>query len=212
MDEAGEYESWFDTPFGSRADRVEKRLLSHLLSDFRDCGSLLEVGCGTGHFAGWWMSQGLDPVGLDLDVPRLRYAAERHPGLPLVLGEGTALPFHRGAFDIVALLTVLEFMQSPEDSLREAARVARKGVLLGVLNRSSPVAWWRRVRKSRAYASARFFSPRELERLVRDSMGRRAIRLQWKTGLYPLKWLDRLSTVPFGAFIGMSVRFEEGAR
>ncbi|MBN1135320.1 MAG: hypothetical protein JXM73_01975, partial [Anaerolineae bacterium] len=49
---ASGYEAWYETT-GRRADRLEKALLKQLLARFPQASSLLEVGCGTGHFTRW---------------------------------------------------------------------------------------------------------------------------------------------------------------
>lgn len=201
------YESWFETPFGSRTDQVEGLILSDLLSNFDDCVSLLDVGCGTGHFVDLWQASGLAPIGVDISSGMLQYAQTHRPEFPIVLGDATALPFRDSSFDIVALITVLEFLASPEQALREAERVSRKGILLGVLNSQSPVAWWRRARRSRTYRNAHFFSPGGLEQLVRRSLSHREIVAERKTGLYSFQWMDGLTGLAFGAFLGMSIRF-----
>lgn len=46
------YEDWYTGP-GRRADRLEKRLLATLLEQFPDAETVLEIGCGTGHFTRW---------------------------------------------------------------------------------------------------------------------------------------------------------------
>ncbi len=204
------YEAWFSSPFGRRADRVEKEILQGLLSDFAECRSLLDVGCGSGHFTEWFASLGLSVAGLDRLPSMLTFARGRRPDLPFVLADATHLPFGDATFDIVALATVLEFLDAPKAALREAGRVARNGMILGILNRLSPVALWRRVRRADSYRRARFFSPAQLERLLRTSLGCRAMNIRWRTGLYPVPWLDPCTALPFGAFIGLSVRFEEG--
>jgi ubiquinone/menaquinone biosynthesis C-methylase UbiE len=209
LERAKRYEAWFSTPFGGRADRVEKLILRGLLEDFAESHSLLDVGCGTGHFTDWFASLGLSVVGLDRASPMVAFARGRQPDLPLVLADATHLPFGDATFDVVVLLTVLEFVDAPERSLREAARVARHGLILGVLNRLSPVALWRRLRRAATYRRARFFSPGQMERLLRTSLGYRPMAIRWRTGLYPTAWLDHWAALPFGAFIGLSVQFEE---
>lgn len=204
------YERWFDSPFGHRADRVERRMLRELLAAFQGARSLLDVGCGSGHFVDLWTSSGVVATGLDVDPAMLRHARRRHPGLRAVLGDAHRLPFREGAFDVATLITVLEFLEDPAAALREAARVARRGLVLGVLSSRSPVAWWRRARRSRTYGEARFYSPRALARLVRDALAEREPTLWAATGLHPLPGLDRLPGLPCGAFIGMGVHFREG--
>lgn len=58
-------------------------------------------------------------------------------GTNYLLGDTQALPFENKQFDLVALITTLEFVTDPVQALREAMRVVRRGLLLGVLNRSS---------------------------------------------------------------------------
>jgi SAM-dependent methyltransferase len=204
------YEAWFSSPFGRRADRVEKRMIHGLLADLGEFRSLLEVGCGSGHFTDWFVHLGLSAVGLDRAPSMLSFARDRRPDIPFLLSDATRLPFGDATFDVVALVTVLEFLDSPEAALQEARRVARHGLLLGVLNSLSPVALWRRVRRAASYRHARFFSPAQLERLLRTSLGCRAMEIRWRTGLYPVPWLDRCTALPFGAFVGLSVRFDKG--
>lgn len=209
-EQAKRYEAWFTTPFGRRADRVEKETLQGLLADFAGSHSLLEVGCGTGHFTDWFASLGLSVEGLDRLPSMLTFARSERPDLPFVLADAAHLPFGDATFDVVALVTLLEFLDTPDAALREAGRVARHGLILGVLNRLSPVALWRRLRGAAAYRGARFFSPGQLERLLRNSLASRPMTIRWRTGLYPTRWLDQCTTLPFGAFVGLSVRFEEG--
>jgi ubiquinone/menaquinone biosynthesis C-methylase UbiE len=204
---AERYEAWFSTPFGRRADRVERSILAALLAEFEGASTLLDAGCGTGHFADLWHSLELAAVGLDVSAGMLQFTRKHRPEFPVVLGDVTALPFKDHSFDVVALVTVLEFLTAPQRALAEAGRVAREGIVLGVLNSQSPVAWWRRASGSRSYRNARFFSLAELERIVRCSLGNRELAVRRKTGLYPLPWLDSFTTGTLGAFMGMSVRF-----
>jgi ubiquinone/menaquinone biosynthesis C-methylase UbiE len=203
------YEQWFTSRFGKRADRIEHRILEQLLSGLGEVRSLLDVGCGSGHFAALWAAGGLTAVGLDRDAAMLAFARRHRPGLPVMRGDALALPVPDRCVDVVAMITVLEFLDDPEQGLREAARVARRALLLGVLNSASPIAWARRLRRARAYRQARFYSPWSLRHLVRSAIGDRKMAVHSATGLYPLPWLDGLRALPCGAFIGMRVCFIE---
>jgi len=70
LDMALGYEAWYDGT-GRRAHRLEKALLKRLLACFPQAGTLLEVGCGTGHFTRWFDERGLQAAGLDLSQPML---------------------------------------------------------------------------------------------------------------------------------------------
>lgn len=196
------YEDWYRTT-GRAADRREKAILAHLLSLFPDARSILEVGCGTGHFTRWFEQQGLQVVGLDLSAGMLRQAVERG-GPHCLKGDALALPFTAGAFDLVALITTLEFLPDPSRALAEAVRTSRLGVLLGVLNRHSLLGSKRKTTQDGIWEVARFYTIPELKLLARRSTAGREAKIVWRTTLWPL-WPGSLP-LPWGGFIGMAVR------
>ncbi len=208
------YDSWFETAEGRRVDRLEKALLARLAGQAASLGppgTLLEVGAGTGHFGCWLAEQGWQVTGLDLSAPMLAQA-QAHGHLALVQGDAVKLPFPDQSFDVVAIITVLEFVPSPSTALREAWRIARRGLLLGVLNRVSPIAWARRLQelfRPGIYRSARFFSPAQLARLVRSSAGQ-PVCLRWGTTLWPRGLSLEGGPLPWGAFIGMAAWRDSG--
>ena len=65
---ASRYDQWYAGP-GRDADILEKELLGELLCSFPNAHSVLEVGCGTGHFTRWLAEKGLEAVGLDVSDP-----------------------------------------------------------------------------------------------------------------------------------------------
>lgn len=135
---AAVYESWYTGP-ARRADELEKGLLAKLLAEFPEGHTGLEVGSGTGHFARWLETKGLRTFGLDRS--RAMLAEARRRGGPVsVRGDAQALPFLDRSVDVVVLITTLEFVEEPARALGEATRVARGGVIRGVLNRWSGLA------------------------------------------------------------------------
>jgi ubiquinone/menaquinone biosynthesis C-methylase UbiE len=129
------YEAWYKTT-GRRTDHQGKALLERLLAGFPTMHTLLEVGCGTGHFTRWFQEWDLQAVGLDISTPMLAEAI-RLGRPPCVHSDALSLPISNNALDIVALITKLEFIPEPVLALAEAFRVARCGLILGVLNRRS---------------------------------------------------------------------------
>ena len=195
------YEAWYRTR-GRRADRLEKALLARLLAHFPGARTLLEVGCGTGHFARWFGEQGLRVTGLDLSQAMLAEAA-RLGSPPCVRGDAVAPPFPPGGFDLVALVTTLEFVAEPAWTLEAALRVARQGVILGVLNRSSRLGHQLQGRGGPVWGAARLYTPNELVRLVHRAAAGREIALHWQTTLWPL-WPGALP-LPWGGFVAMAI-------
>lgn len=203
---AASYEDWY-AGFGLYADQQEKALLSHLLQTWSQRRTILEVGCGTGRFTRWFEQQGLSVVGLDSSGAMLAEARSLGVG-NLVRGYAEALPFDNSTFDIVALITALEFVESPEQALAEAVRVARRGLLLGVLNRHSWLAVWRRASSSTLWRAGRFFSVDDLKQLVARVCDARLQSISWQTTIWPLPIWGQLS-LPWGAFIGLAVGLAE---
>jgi SAM-dependent methyltransferase len=205
-DVAAHYEAWYQTPEGHRADELEKSVLGHLLQAFPQSGSVLEIGCGTAHFTRWLGEQALAAVGLDLSAAMLAQA-QVLDGIPLTRGDARRLPFADGAFDLAALLTTLEFLERPWEALAEALRVARCGVMLGVLNRWSLLGLQRRLvglLRPTVYDAARFYGVNELRRSLQSIAGERA-RVVWRTTLFPRCWPWPQARLPWGGFIGMAL-------
>jgi SAM-dependent methyltransferase len=156
------YEAWYETT-GRQADRLEKLLLRRLLACSPQADTILEVGCGTGHFTRWFGEQGVRAMGLDLSLPMLAEAGRL--GSPFFMrGDALALPFSSGVFDLIALITTLEFVLDPNQALAEGLRVAQQGLILGVLNRQSLLGWRLKREGGPAWEAARLFTPAELSR------------------------------------------------
>lgn len=198
------YEAWYETS-GRRADRLEKALLGRLLADFPYGRTLLELGCGTRHFTRWFGEQGWRAIGLDMSPAMLTEAI--HLGSPAcVRGDALSLPFPDDAFDLVVLITMLEFVTDPLQTLREAMRLARSGLILGVLNRQSWLGWQLKHSRKPLWQVAHFFTPAELAHLARHA-ARGKVDIVWRTTLWPL-WPCELP-LPWGGFIGLAVKVAE---
>jgi ubiquinone/menaquinone biosynthesis C-methylase UbiE len=207
---ARRYDRWYDTARGRQMAEAEESMLDDLLSGFADAASLLDVGCGTGHFSRWFASQGLRVVGLDPSPAMLAVAAERGEGPSYVRGAAESLPFTDDAFDVVAFVTSLEFVADTAAALREARRVGRLGMFLGVLNAASPLGLRRKVEarfRPSPYATARFHTTHGLAGLLRREMGANARIVALRTALWP-EWVPQpLRRLPFGALVGAAVAF-----
>lgn len=203
---AARYEDWYAGP-GRDADAREKDLLGKLLRHFPEAQTAVEVGCGTGHFSRWLTERGLGVTGLDLSWPMLREA--RHlKSPPCLRGDAEALPFADCSVDLAVMITTLEFVENPLRALEEAVRVARQGLILGVLNRWSHLAFRYRASGKSLWQAAHFFSVGELKRLVMHAARGRLRSMRWRTTLWPIPRLPDLP-VPWGGFIGLAVRLAD---
>lgn len=174
----------------------EKALLGKLVSQCPGAQTALEVGCGTGHFTRWLAERGLDSIGGDSSRPML-LGAHRFGSPPCLEGDAQSLPFADRAVDLVLVITTLEFVGNPLGTLVEAVRVARQGVILGVLNRWSLLAFHYRASGKPVWQTAKFFSVGELKRLVVQAAGVRLRSMRWRTTLWPIPQLSDLP-LPWG--------------
>ena len=126
---------WYATPEGTYAITQENRLFQHLISQWPRRGhTLLDIGCGAGIFLEMLWHYGFDVTGLDTGTDLLDMARERLGNrAEFQLGRPEHLPFDDEEFDYAALLTVLEYVDNPEDVLREAIRVSHRGVIIGFM-------------------------------------------------------------------------------
>ncbi len=202
------YEAWYASQRGRRVDRAERELLGRLLRKMPGTSSLLEVGCGTGHFTSWFAERGVFAIGLDRAPAMLTTLRRLHPCLPAVQGDAYKLPVRDEATDVTALIATLEFLEEPEAALAEAVRVARRGLILVVLN-----AWsvggisrrWGEQARARILGKARDYSLPGIIDLVRAAASDRIRKLFWTGALYPVAPAHFLARIPFGDVIGLSV-------
>jgi ubiquinone/menaquinone biosynthesis C-methylase UbiE len=133
-----EYDAWYRGSRGAWIGETEFRLLANALEP-RAHETLLDVGCGTGHFTRLFAARtGASLVGLDPDLAWLRFALERAgPNEGYVAGRAERLPFGDRSFDRTIAVTSLCFIRAERQALREIIRVTRKRVALGLLNRHS---------------------------------------------------------------------------
>jgi len=130
------YEAWYESPRGSFALAREQRLMADVISPwYRRNQTLLEIGCGAGHFLQLFYGGGFDVTGIDKSEAMLEKARTRMGNkATLRCGNAEHLPFDDGEFDYVAIVTSLECMDDPEAALSEAFRVATRGVVIAYLN------------------------------------------------------------------------------
>ncbi len=207
------YESYYEGKY-KKAAELEKELLADSLKKLGKVESILEVGCGTSYFTRWFEKElNLYSVGLDISELMLKEAKKRWRG-DLVLGESHFLPFKDKSFDAIAFITCMEYMPKLEDVIREAARVSRKGLVLGLMNKWSLPTIRRIIQialgKNPFYTNTTFYSILGIKKKIKNALGGNFKILDWNTTVFP-RIFGKLKSrkFPFGAFLCLAVKIEK---
>ena len=199
---AKSYEGWYKTSKGRKFDSLEKKIIFGLIRP-QSGESILDIGCGTGHHLGWFKHLGLRVTGIDNSVYMLDVARQRlGRDLDVEVAQAQNLPFGNNQFDIVSMITTLEFVEDPGRALREAYRVAKSRLFLGVLNKYSFLALNYRLRglfRKSIYNYAKFYSFGQLMKMVKEIDDKPIV--YWQT---VIPWQPRMNK--FGAFIGVLIK------
>ncbi|MGV1003362.1 MAG: demethylmenaquinone methyltransferase [Candidatus Nanopelagicales bacterium] len=107
---------------------------------------ILDLAAGTGTSSLPLASVGARVIPVDFSLGMLQAGRARHPELPFVAADATALPFATGSFDAVTISFGLRNVNEPSAALAEMRRVTRPGGQLVICEFSHPIwAPWREV-------------------------------------------------------------------
>lgn len=99
---------------------------------------VLELGCGDGYFGQMLKGKNIDYTGCDISEKALEISKER--GLNVFQCKlEDRIDFTDKSFDYVIMSEFLEHIVNSETILKEAGRIAKKGVLVSIPN----IAYWR---------------------------------------------------------------------
>jgi ubiquinone/menaquinone biosynthesis C-methylase UbiE len=209
----GLYEEWQQSPEGMLLDRLSTELILRLLQPKRG-ERVLDIGCGTGNHLLLFYRMGLDVTGLDasalmLDIARSRLGHKAS----LKGGRAEDLPFEDNEFDITTLIFTLEFLDDPLTVLREAGRVTKDRIFVGVLNSLSVGCILKRfsaLLKDSVFREMRTFTLWELTKLIRKAYG--DVPVTWgSVRMFPFlsgQYAERIDRSPkahpCGTFLGLA--------
>jgi len=205
--EPSTYEAWYHTPRGAWIGEIEFTMMMKLLRP-EVGGTLLDVGSGTGYFSRRFSASGLRVTGIDPDTAMLQYVNRAPGSVTYIEGRTESLPFADQSFDYVAAVTSLCFVNSPMSALDAMWRVAKHGMILGLLNSASLL--YCRKHGQGAYAGARWDTVGDVQRWVRV-LSPVPVRLQWRTAIFlpdgspSARLMERLlpSWLPWGGFFAV---------
>lgn len=210
-DHTDTYELWYEGRY-KRAEIWQKKIIGDLISKDERIKTLLEFGCGTTRFTRWWQEIGIKATGGDISPFMLGQGVHLFDG-DLVLADAHHMPFKKHTFDALAFITTFEYYKDPVKVIREATRVGKYGIVLGMMNRNSPKVVRRRIQqvfgKNPFYITATFYTPKKLIAIIDEALAGRDYTIRWKaTGLpewFPVQEWDR----PYGDFFGLYVRLND---
>jgi len=209
------YDDWLKTPIGRYIDGREKSLILDLTAP-RGGEKVLDIGCGTGEHLVLFMKKGCQTTGVERSPYMLDMAKQKLGNRgDLYLEKAESLPFPDNEFDIVSIISALEFMDDPPQAISEAIRVCRGRVFLGGMNKLSLAGniWkYKNAGYPSVYRNARYFHMGQLTGMVRTHL--QGVRIQWGSVVFlPYQWYSFATSIeekipimknPFGAFWGLS--------
>ena len=157
------------------------RLRAEVALTLLDCepeARVLDLGCGVGSFSALLAARSMRVTCTDVSEGNVEAVRRRHPELPAVRADATALPFDEDAFDAVVLMEVLEHVEDDRAALSELRRVVRDDglLILSVPNLAAPAPLLERLplrsvdaREGPEHHFRDGYSPRELTGLLGES-------------------------------------------
>jgi ubiquinone/menaquinone biosynthesis C-methylase UbiE len=115
----------YDELFATITDQA----IPYILTSFGDLAQkrLLDIACGTGHLAGTSHNYGAISEGVDFASAMVEKSSSNYPGVTFKEGNAEQLPYHDDTFDTVACGFGLLHLERPEQAMREAWRVLKRG-------------------------------------------------------------------------------------
>ncbi len=205
------YEQWYEGRY-KRAEVWQKRVMEQLVSRDTRIKTILEFGCGTTRFTRWWKEIGIEATGGDISPFMLSQALHLFDG-DLVMADSHHMPFKDDTFDALAFIATFEYYSDPVKVIREAARVGKYGIAMGMMNRNSPKVVRRRVQqvfgKNPFYITATFYTPHKLINILNEALKDRDYTIEWSCTGLP-KWFPvQQWGLPYGDFFGLYVQFKD---
>jgi len=186
--------------------------MEQLVSRDKRIKTLLEFGCGTARFTRWWKEIGIEATGGDISPLMLSQAMHLFDG-DLVMADSHHMPFKDHSFDSLAFITTFEYYKEPVKVIREAARVGKYGIAMGMMNRNSTKVVRRRVQevfgKNPFYLTATFYTPAKLSKIIDEALKGRDYSIEWTCTGLP-KWFPvQQWNLPLGDFFGLYIKLND---
>jgi SAM-dependent methyltransferase len=209
------FQSWYQSSQGKAMEESINGSILALLKPQRG-ERILDLGCGEGNHLLFLNSLGLDISGIDASPYMISRARERLGNrCTLKTAMAEDLPFDDNEFDLAVFINTLEFVDDPLKALKEAGRVAKRKVFVGVMN---SLSWNCLYRKSMGFFResifryVRFYNIWDLKSYFKTAYGNAPLTwhcIPGRSSMFgrrekPLMERWDIKHCPFGSFIGVS--------
>ncbi|MDX1769713.1 MAG: methyltransferase domain-containing protein, partial [Arenibacter troitsensis] len=131
----------------------------------------------------------------------------------LVMADSHYMPFKDHTFDSLAFITTFEYYKNPVQVIREAARVGKYGIAMGMMNRNSTKVVRRRIQEvfgmNPFYLTATFYTPEKLSKIIEEALQGRDYSIEWTCTGLP-KWFPiQQWSLPLGDFFGLYIKLND---
>ncbi len=208
------YETWNRSPKGLRMEAFIEKMISENLKPFKH-ESVLDIGCGSGSHLQLARNRGLDITGIDAS-PYMISLARNRLGNQCELKKAKAedIPFDDNEFDLVFMINTLEFLDDPLSALREAGRVAKRGIFIVTFNSISRYCRWQKICglfSRNLFSYIRPYNLWEIKKLINRAYG--PVPITWQSEYLIPALFKKIGSpfipgriaMPFGYLIGISV-------
>lgn len=160
---ANNYDAYYQTEFGKKVDRIEKEIVSELLDMTVTDNKLLDIGCGTGHWAEFFIHKGYQVIGVDRSEAMLKIATNKNLEAKFMLGNSEKMDIEDESYKVITTITMLEFVNNQEKSIQEMYRILKKGgwLIVGGLYADSPLGMNKG--NDPVFKNARFYNKKDIK-------------------------------------------------
>jgi ubiquinone/menaquinone biosynthesis C-methylase UbiE len=208
------YEAWYRSASGKTMEKMVNHSF-HTLLDAKPGERVLDIGCGLGNHLILLSRLGLNISGLDASPLAIEQARQRlGHACDLRIGLAQDLPYDDNEFDLAVMVHTLEFLDDPLEAIKEAARVARRGIFIGILNSFS---WsclsnkFRGIFRDSPFNQAKYYNLLQIKYLLSATLGN--VPIQWICSQNWPSYYGRLGNLlsgsqkmqhcPFGIYLGL---------
>ena len=158
---ADNYDEYYQTEAGKKVNEIEEKLIAAALQKIPE-GKMLDLGCGTGHWTKYFSENGFKLTGTDISDAMLKHAKQKELKAEILKANSENLPFENESFDVVASITMMEFVNDQDKVLAEIYRVLKPNgyLLLGGLNGISELG--KSSKNDPVFKNANFFTHEKL--------------------------------------------------